>query len=266
VQNSPHKLDSVEILVDYMKKHSARPDSTIDAQVAEILVPLHDDPAVASQVSWNTYFAPQGLKSALMSIGEELDPEHLERVRNSRKVMFGDESTSARGVPLVLFSGPPGTGKTHAMRLLAAKSGLTAYKLDATKLSKDSYQAPHLWSRVLEQISQYPRAGVYATHLETTDAVWTAQRRAPQRGNSLLDNRPVTLYAVSTARHDVRDYDIFESGQPWWRPTPVNDGEYVGKLAYHRAWHNFRFNPWDTYGDRVRVCWSSGATEHESNA
>ena len=171
MQNSPHKLDSVEILVDYMKKHSARPDSTIDAQVAEILVPLHDDPAVASQVSWNTYFAPQGLKSALMSIGEELDPEHLERVRNSRKVMFGDESTSARGVPLVLFSGPPGTGKTHAMRLIAAKSGLTAYKLDATKLSKDSYQAPHLWSRVLEQISQYPRAGVDSTHMEATDAL-----------------------------------------------------------------------------------------------
>jgi len=92
---------------------------------------------------------------------------------------------------------------------------------------------------------------VYATHEDITNAVWTAP--VMQRGYSCRDNRPLTLYAVSTGRHDIRDYDIFESPQPWYRPTPVTNAEYVGKLSDHTTWRNFHFNYWDTYGDIWKV-------------
>ena len=60
-----------------------------------------------------------------MGIGEELDPEHLERVKKSRQACMGDESASSPGVPLILFHGPPGTGKTLAMKVISAQSNLT---------------------------------------------------------------------------------------------------------------------------------------------
>ena len=68
--------------------------------------------------------------------------------------MFGDENISAPGVPLVLFHGPPGTGKTHAMRVIAAESGLKPLLLDTRKLQEDSYRAPHLWASVLDEIAE----------------------------------------------------------------------------------------------------------------
>ena len=54
--------------------------------------------------------------------------------------MFGDSNISAPGVPLVLFHGPAGGGKTHAMRIITATSGLNPFVLDTKKLKEDNYR------------------------------------------------------------------------------------------------------------------------------
>ena len=72
----------------------------------------------------------------------------------SKRAMFGDENVSAPGVPVILFHGPPGTGKTHAMRVIAAESRLKPLLLDTRKLQEDSDRAPHLWASVLDAIAE----------------------------------------------------------------------------------------------------------------
>jgi hypothetical protein len=80
----------------------------------------------------------------------------------------------------------------------------------------------------------------------------------PPRGGQYPNGQPMTLYAMSTGRHDIREYDVFESPQPWNRPTPVTTAEYAGKLAYHRVWRDLRINPWDTYTDIWKIFERSG--------
>ena len=74
--------------------------------------------------------------------------------------MFGDGGVGECGVQLVLLSGPPGTDKTHAMRVTAAENGLMPYTFDTVPLCKDSYLAPALWICILEQISQLEGAAI----------------------------------------------------------------------------------------------------------
>ena len=153
VKYSPHKLHNAEIFADFKKvKKTKRADTS--NKVSHVLINLLDNGGRSEQYSWQSYFAPRRVKSVLMGIGEELHPEHLERARRSRRAMFGDENISAPGVPLVLFHGPPDTGKTHAMRVIAAESGLKPLLLDTRKLQEDSYRAPHLWASVLDAIAE----------------------------------------------------------------------------------------------------------------
>ena len=56
------------------------------------------------------------------------------------------------------------------------------------------------------------------------------------------DNQRRTLYAISTPSHDVHDFDVFESHQPWYRPIPVTTAEYAGKLVTHEYWRRLRLN------------------------
>ena len=106
-----------------------------------VLEPLPSD---GTKLSCESYVAPRRAKCVLMGIGEELDHAHKERVRKFRKVLLGNEEISSSGVPLVLFHGPPGTGKTHAMRDIAAESGLKPFVLNTSKLQEDSYMGPGL--------------------------------------------------------------------------------------------------------------------------
>ena len=84
----------------------------------------------------------------------ELESQHVlalgsDRLQKSGKALFGDESISAPGIPLVLFYGPAHKGNTHALRIIAASSRLKLFVLDTKKLQKDSYRAPHLWATTL---------------------------------------------------------------------------------------------------------------------
>jgi len=79
-----------------------------------------------------------------------------------------------------------------------------------------------------------------------------------QRGGVYPDGQQCTLYTVSTSTHDIREYDVFESPQPWYRPTPVTEAEYVGKLAHHATWRLFRFSIAETYKDIWRVFQTHG--------
>lgn len=38
------------------------------------------------------------------------------------------------------------------------------------------------------------------------------------------------MYAISTGAHEMREYEVYESYQPWYRPIPVDEATYVGKL------------------------------------
>lgn len=80
--------------------------------------------------------------------------------------MYGDEKMCAPGIPLVLFYGPPGAGKTQAMKVIATESGLTPFLLKTKTLQQNSYEAPKLWERVLEKISDLEGAAIFIDEAE----------------------------------------------------------------------------------------------------
>ena len=71
--------------------------------------------------------------------------------------MMGDKRPTTDRLPVVLFYGPPGAGKTHAMRLIAAtrlkEPFEKAFKWSATKLLEDSYRGPRLFRTALDKIA-----------------------------------------------------------------------------------------------------------------
>ena len=63
--------------------------------------------------------------------------------------MYREPDDTAPGIPLVLFWGPPGTGKTHAMRTLSMVTGLKPFTLDLAGLvDLDSWQAVPMFEGV----------------------------------------------------------------------------------------------------------------------
>ena len=78
---------------------------------------------------------------ALSDIHEKTDADFLKKDRRFRKEMCGvDDPIDTR--PIVVFSGPPGTGKTYALKIMAARSGRKAYAVDVAKVKKNMYEAP----------------------------------------------------------------------------------------------------------------------------
>ena len=70
-------------------------------------------------LTWKDCLAHRALKEALQRIGEDLIPEKLEQRRASRQKLFESADVQAPGIPIVLFEGPPRTGKTFGMMVLA---------------------------------------------------------------------------------------------------------------------------------------------------
>ena len=65
---------------------------------------------------------------------------------NSEKEMTGAVSKGDEGdlpgILIIVFDGPPGTGKTYAFKVTAAKSWRIAYSLNVTKLKQNMCEAP----------------------------------------------------------------------------------------------------------------------------
>jgi len=77
-------------------------------------------------------------------------------------------------------------------------------------------------------------------------------------GDPFPDGRRRTVYAVSSPLHDFRDYDVFESYQPWWRPIPVSEAEYIGTLAHHECWRRLHLGIDEKFDNLWRVLMRSG--------
>ena len=72
-------------------------------------------------------------------------------------------------------------------------------------------------------------------------------------GDPFPNNQRRTLYAVSTPSRDIREYEIFESEQPWYRPIPVTTAEYAGRMVTHESWRRLRLNVAENYRNIWRV-------------
>ncbi|CAK9067055.1 unnamed protein product, partial [Durusdinium trenchii] len=102
------------------------------------------------------YFASRGIKHALMNIARATDEAYLAKLRASSLAMTGKELPNQEK-KLYLFCGPPGTGKTFGMKIIAAECGLDAYQL---KLKKIDYDAPDAFRRALQRLQdQSARSG-----------------------------------------------------------------------------------------------------------
>lgn len=101
-------------------------------------------------LQWEDYHAPMDLKEGLELISNRIDLDwqqnRLDLERSTRK-----KADDYSGRPILLLHGPPGTGKTHAMRMLAAKSRLTAFEIRIRAIINAS-DPTGLWKRVLEFI------------------------------------------------------------------------------------------------------------------
>ena len=117
-------------------------------------------------LTWRDYLAPRDLKEALQRIGEDLVPEKLQQRRASKRKLFGSADIQAPGIPIVLFEGPPGTGKTFGMKVLAVQSGLQPWILDVKGLQEKSWQAEALFARILDRISALEKAVVFVDECE----------------------------------------------------------------------------------------------------
>lgn len=90
----------------------------------------------AAEVSWSTYYTSPRLRQELQSIIDNMDATVVERMAEVRLALRGT-SEERCGLGVVLFSGPPGVGKTHAMKLLASEAKTKAWVVSANKLVAD---------------------------------------------------------------------------------------------------------------------------------
>ena len=68
--------------------------------------------------------------------------------------------------PIVLLYGPPGSGKSFAMRMLAAQSGLQPWELKATALQERTREPVAVFQTILERMGRMENAIVYVDECE----------------------------------------------------------------------------------------------------
>jgi SpoVK/Ycf46/Vps4 family AAA+-type ATPase len=120
------------------------------------------------KADWEQYISSDQFKEDLKDIAQTVDPAVQQRIRDLTCATAGICSTTgteAIKFPLVLFHGPPGTGKTEAMRLLASESGLTPWVLDMKGLNL-GYGAEDLFAKSLKHASELSDAIVFFDECE----------------------------------------------------------------------------------------------------
>ncbi|CAE7461738.1 atad1, partial [Symbiodinium pilosum] len=105
-------------------------------------------------VSLKTYFAPRQTKQSLIRILKSQDEAYQKKLDASVKSIRGKDVPKKSKPKLHLFHGPPATGKTQAMKVIAAEAGLRAINL---KLGEPGYGSLKELQDALNQIDEMSR-------------------------------------------------------------------------------------------------------------
>ena len=76
------------------------------------------------------------------------------RIYHHSRELFGEEVPTSSQIPIVLLYGPPGSGKSFAMRMLAAQSGLQPWELKATALQERTREPVAVFQTILERMGR----------------------------------------------------------------------------------------------------------------
>ncbi|CAE7225870.1 Nvl [Symbiodinium microadriaticum] len=152
VEWSPHKVPEaeVEIIAKWghgAKKAKANGSLSASNGLEGMLQPLEVD----ADVSLEKYHAgPEQKRDIFTSILRSQDPSHQERLARSSRLIRGREVRKSKP-RLHLFCGPPATGKTQAMKVIAAEAGLKAFQM---KLGEVGYDSPTAFQDSLKEVDK----------------------------------------------------------------------------------------------------------------
>ncbi|MBQ9428023.1 MAG: replication-associated recombination protein A [Clostridia bacterium] len=132
-----------------------------------------------------------------------------------RKMLDGGRVTN------MIFYGPPGTGKTTAANIVAAQSGMTLYKLNATTASL---------ADVKEVIAQSKNIFGAAGTLLYLDEIQYFNRKQQQSLLEYIEDGRVTLIASTTDNPYFCIYNAILSRCAVFEFKPVSSGEIVRAL------------------------------------
>lgn len=142
----------------------------------------------STSTSWAAYSAPEKLKVSLKLIADHIKPtfqRNLQQMRISTRVDIPEHVQNKPS--MYLFYGLPGTGKTHAMRMLAAESGLAAFTVEVASMwSTWSGKTERRFAGILRLVSMLSNAIVFIDE---------ADRLLPDRdATGVKDARIVTSF------------------------------------------------------------------------
>ncbi|CAE7681123.1 unnamed protein product [Symbiodinium sp. CCMP2456] len=185
VEWSPHRVpeSEVEIIAKLghgAKKAKANGNSSASNGLEGMLQPLEVDEDVSLE---NYHAASEQKRDIFTSILKSQDPSHQEKLARSSQLIRGREVRKSKP-RLHLFCGPPATGKTLAMRVLAAEGGLKAFVL---KLGEVGYDTPTAFQDSLKEVDKMasgPDGVGVAVFIDEAEQIFS-RRRDMQKASSV---------------------------------------------------------------------------------
>eukprot|EP00415_Alexandrium_ostenfeldii_P001247 UN1247 len=178
----------------------------------QFLEPLPKLRSADSSITRADYIAPAAFKAELQSLLRRFNPAFRAALNQAREKRQGRPQGLVRsaGVPMALFTGPPGTGKTHAMRMLASTADLAPYTFDIVGLQELSWEPEELFVQILERISALEKAVVLIDECETV----FGSRNALAGYGSVYAQKQMKLLTSF-----IRWADGLETSCLYWRQT-----------------------------------------------
>lgn len=174
VETSPHQVPDASVEIIARWEHRQENHMNRKSSLPGILQPLEiDDP----NVSLKNYFAPPQTKKSLIRIlrspDEAYQQKRAARIRNVR-----GRDVPTKNTQLHLFHGPPGTGKTMAMKVLAAEAGLK-FRSFIMNLGEPGYgtlQEMQDALKAIDEMSSGPNAVAVAVFIDEAEQVFSSRR------------------------------------------------------------------------------------------
>ena len=144
-------------------------------------------PATEPPLTWDGYVADANVESQLQRLCRASQPNgsvstlFLDAVKKiTRKHCTNEPSKTAH--KLVLLHGPPGNGKTHAIRLMAsavAQEGIKVYHVDLASVKSTWYaQTDHQMKPVLKHVGSLKNAIVFLDEIDSFVGEFNRQYRS----------------------------------------------------------------------------------------